>query len=430
MITRFLKLFLPIFAFSELAGAQDFTNLGGEMTSPILGPAAIQVFAPNVTSVDRQLLQIEGFDPFHKTNQIEDGLGPRFINSSCGGCHFENGRGPITFNRSPLESGGAMVVKVKYPKKAIGPVISPVLQNHSITGETFHSLRLRWNTIEGYYPDGTKYKLKEPDLSFEIDGENYRKYAYSLRMSPPITGVGLIEAINVSSILARSDPKDKDKDGISGRPNIVTNLRDSNLTLGRFGFKAGQPTVEQQSAAALGNEMGISNTLFPVSEDLSIDFTDEQLTSVTIYQQLAGVPAARDQSNPKVIRGKELFFEVGCEGCHTSTYVTGENELPELSGQTIHPFSDFLLHNMGKGLADKHSEDSARGSEWRTTPLWGLGFSKYLSRLRAHYLHDGRASSIEQAILWHDGEAKNSKENFMALEKQDRKALIYFLRSL
>lgn len=427
-MARLLVILVSLVAFS--ASAQDFTMLGGEMTSYVQGPPALQVFAPNVFSAEHRAEQINGFSFFHTIYDAQNGVGPRFINKSCGGCHVQNGRGALSFNNTPLLSGGSLVVKVKYLDNQTGPEIPPVLQNNSLTGEEYHSLSLRWRAKTGRYPDGMTYTLREPALKFTLNEKSFRKYAYSLRMSPPVVGPGLIEAIDDATILSRSDPKDRNRDGISGRPNMVTHIRTGATAIGRFGFKAGQPTVEQQSAAALGNEMGLSNTLFTVAKDGLIEFPDEALTSVTVYQKLGGVPAARDQFNPSVQSGKGIFFTIGCEACHTATVVTGANAYPELSNQTIHPFSDFLLHDMGKGLSTNYAEGSATGSEWKTTPLWGLGFSKYLSNLRPHYLHDGRARTLEEAILWHDGEAKKSKDKFMELDLIDRLELITFLRAL
>lgn len=409
------------------ATAQDFTMNGGTMTSPFLGPAALQVFGPGVTDFERQQLQLNGFSPFHKFYTAEEGAGPKFVNSSCGGCHIENGRGPFKFENGPVSRAGTMVVKVA-PKKPVNKLLTPVIQNHSPHGEVFHDIRVRWKTTKGKYRSGERFSIKRPILSFNVDGLTARKLHYSVRMTPPVIGVGLIEAIDSATIEALADPFDLNGDGISGRPNYVTDIRKQTSAIGRFGFKASQPTVEQQSAAALGNEMGMSNSLFPVSKEIEI--SDETLDSITIYQQLGGVPAARSQSAPDIERGKKLFFDIGCENCHTATITTGTHELPELSNQTIHPFSDFLLHDMGPGLADKVIEGNAVGREWRTTPLWGIGFARYLSRSKPRYLHDGRAGTIDEAILWHGGEAKPARNKFAKLSKLERRDLIKFLNSL
>ncbi|MCO6432660.1 MAG: thiol oxidoreductase [Deltaproteobacteria bacterium] len=415
---------IGVLCFVTSLEAEDYTQLGGKMTSYLPGPAALQVFAPNVVSKANQDLQLSGFAPFHHIMSREEGLGPRFVNSSCGGCHIENGRGPLRFDRARALKGGAMVIKVTGDKK----LTAPVLQNHSVDGATFHGIRLRWRRIKGSYPDGTPFSLRAPQLTFKVKNATHRKIKHSLRMTPPIIGVGLLEAISLSDVLAKEDISDSDNDGISGRANLVKDIRAVSISLGRFGYKASQPTVEQQSAAALGNEMGISNSLFPVSEPL--EFSDDHLHRVTVYQKLGGVPAARNQSDPVVALGKKIFFEVGCEGCHTATFVTSSNPLEELSNQTIHPFTDLLLHDMGPGLADKHPEGMAGGREWRTTPLWGLGFSRQLSDITPFYLHDGRARTVEEAILWHGGEGLKSRKLFMNRSKDERHALIAFLLAL
>lgn len=423
--------FILSIIFSVSATAQDFTAAGGGMTRDWLRPPAIQVYGPNVVDGRRRQEQLEGFTPFHRSLKAQDGLGPGFINSSCGGCHIENGRGPVRFGRSMFSvfRGEAMVVKVQSLKGGTSIPIGPVLQNHTLQEKDKYKIRLRWREKPGRYPDGNRFSLREPLLSFSVpELPSYRKLASSLRMTPPIIGPGLIEAIPAGVILALADPYDQNGDGISGRPNYVKNLRNGELELGRFGFKAGQPTVEQQSAAALANEMGMSNSLFDTEDNIELD--DNTLRSITSYQKLAGVPAARQQHVPEIQLGKKRFFDIGCSGCHSVNFYTFDKENAELSGQKIHPFSDFLLHDMGPALADKLTEGAAGGSEWRTTPLWGLGFSRYLSSVKPRYLHDGRARSIEEAIIWHGGEAKRSRRLFMTLPKQERQALLRFLDSL
>jgi CxxC motif-containing protein (DUF1111 family) len=248
-------------------------------------------------------------------------------------------------------------------------------------------------------------------------------------MSPQLIGMGLLEAIPESTILALSDPRDLNGDGISGRPMYVPNRSNGLFELGRFGFKGAHPTLAQQSAAAAFNDIGVTNQLFP-GDDGSKELTDDELNRLLVYQQIAGVPIARNQADPQVIRGKELFQAIGCADCHRMSLDTGNSDVPELANQRIHPFTDLLLHDMGPGLADKRAEYSASGREWRTTPLWGIGFSATLSSIRPRYLHDGRARTLAEAILWHDGEARRSRTNFKALPRADREALIQFLKSL
>jgi CxxC motif-containing protein (DUF1111 family) len=238
-----------------------------------------------------------------------------------------------------------------------------------------------------------------------------------------------LEAIPASTILRLSDPNDSNRDGISGRVNFVVDHEAGGYSVGRFGHKATIASVKQQSAAALYHDMQITTTIFSESP-AEIEISDEQLQLLTLYQRLAGVPTARNQNDQQVIAGKQIFKNLRCDSCHRMTLVTGGNYAdPELRNQTIHPFTDLLLHDMGTGLADSWQEFSARGTEWRTAPLWGIGFAERLSK-RIFYLHDGRARSIEEAILWHGGEARRSTNQFKQLTKQERDSLVAFLRSL
>lgn len=414
------------------AYSQEIINLGGELSTSIPGHNAIQVAAPNVTDNERRLKQINGFTVFHRLTRREDGLGPRFVSNSCGSCHVQNGKGPIRLG------GGrsTMVVKVSRPGLAPDgsprpvPGIGEQLQDTSISGRRHFDLRLRWREIGGRYPDGTRYKLRAPDLRFRIPGESFRRVRASLRMTPPLVGLGLLESIPESTILGFSDPADSDGDGISGKPQYVTSLETGERVLGRFGFRASHPNVKEQSGVAAFLDMGLTNEYFPGPGGTK-ELSDDELSRVTIYQQLPGVPRARNQDDPQVQLGKALFQQINCQACHKMNLQTGSSaEYPELANQVIHPFTDLLLHDMGPGLADRRPEFNASGREWRTTPLWGLGFVRTVSGVRQGYLHDGRARTVEEAILWHGGEAKASKEAFKNLSKAERSALIKFLMSL
>jgi CxxC motif-containing protein (DUF1111 family) len=242
-------------------------------------------------------------------------------------------------------------------------------------------------------------------------------------------GMGLLEAISSDDLARWSDPEDADGDGISGRINMVRDISTGGYSIGRYGFKATHPSVVQQTGSALYHDMNITNPLFGADEKPA-EARLEMLHSIALYLRLAGVPKARSQSEPSVLAGREVFQRLGCDACHKMSVTTGDHEDAELSGQTIHPFTDLLLHDMGPGLADHWSEFSARGREWRTTPLWGVGFMRQLTKGTPVYLHDGRARSIEEAILWHGGEAGRSQKAFVASSKTDRRSLIAFLDSL
>lgn len=415
--------------------AQDLLNIGGDLTSDLPGRSAIQVNAPNVTDESRRILQLQGFGVFHGLFDKKSGLGPIFNNSSCKGCHVDNGRGPARISRSQ-SVGSTMVVKVSLlglqkngaPKNV--PGVGEQLLDHAISGSSPNAeIFLKWISEEGAYPDGTKYKLRRPDLKYRLLGQANRRTISSLRMTPPVIGPGLLEAVPDSTILEFSDPKDLDGDGISGHPNYVPDLITGQKRIGRFGFKGSHITVEQQSSAALINDMGISN---PILQDSSkqIELSAEQLNILALYQKLAGIPRPIKQDDPNVISGKSLFQSVGCDKCHRVTMTTETYVDPELSNQEFHPFTDLLLHDMGPDLADKRAEFSAKGSEWRTTPLWGIGFSRRLAKGKAVFLHDGRARSIEEAILWHAGEADKSRKQFKKLTRTQRANLLAFLDSL
>lgn len=415
--------------------AQDITRLGGDLTTELTGHNALQVAAPNTSSYERYTRQISGFEVFHRQRTEASGAGPRLINASCGGCHVDNGKGPLKF-RTGANKGSTMVVKVSLPGLAENgaprdvPNVGEQLLDHSISGRTFFDIRLNWINVPGQYPDGKRYTLRRPDLKFHIPGRNQRTIAFSLRMSPMLIGLGLLEAVPDEVVLALSDPYDLDGDGISGKPNYVPNIRANGLSIGRFGHRASHPTVEQQSGAAAFHDMGLTNALFPGEDSAPVELSDDDFDRLVIYQQIPGLPIARDQENPKVILGKQIFQQIGCDACHVMTLQIGANSAPELANQTIHPFTDLLLHNMGPDLADKRAEFSARGSEWRTAPLWGLGFAKTVSNVRPTFLHDGRARTIEEAILWHGGEAKAAQKRFKSLAQAKREALVVFLNSL
>ena len=417
--------------------AQDITALGGSMTSNLEGRHSLQVTAPNVNDNEKRTKQLEGFGVFHGSFTELNGLVPTFVNYSCGGCHVNNGRGPVKFSKSDL--GSTAIVKVSLegedsdgsPKDVPGVVVGEQLHDHSIldNDKTLVPVKLKWETIKGTYKDKTPFVLRKPLITFSVKGINQRKIQSSMRMTPMVFGPGLIDAIPESDILALSDPFDFNRDGISGSPNFVPDVSNGGTSVGRFGFKGTQPNLAQQSAAAFFNDMGIANKLFNGGQPSEI--SDEDFDSLVVYQALGGVPPARNQDDPAVISGKKFFQNIGCDSCHKMTFVTKSSE-PALDNQAIHPFSDFLLHDMGKGLDDGRPAFFAESSEWKTTPLWGLGFSMDLPEdgSKLSFLHDGRAKSLEEAILWHNGEGKRAKDKFVKMAKADRDNLVAFLRSL
>ena len=300
--------------------------------------------------------------------------------------------------------------------------------------------------------DGEVVSLRAP--TYGISGLHYGplhpETMLSPRVAPPVIGMGLLEAIADTDILAGVDPDDRDGDGISGRANIVWSDERGTPMLGRFGWKAGNPTVSQQAAAAFRGDVGISTPLYPsphgdctaaqeacrtaphggVSARNTIEAGDVLFDLLTFYTRNLGVPARRDIADPQVLEGKRLFYETNCIGCHRPKFVTRRDAIgEEQSFQLIWPYTDLLLHDMGEGLADGRPEGEASGREWRTPPLWGIGLTETVSG-HTLFLHDGRARNLLEAILWHGGEAEAAKQRVVAMTRRERAALLAFLRSL
>jgi CxxC motif-containing protein (DUF1111 family) len=251
--------------------------------------------------------------------------------------------------------------------------------------------------------------------------------------------MGLLEAIPADAILAAADPDDRDGDGISGRANQVWDVAAQRQALGRFGWKANMPNLRQQVAGAYRDDMGITSPLLPIEaadgqpQDPgrhAPEISDRVLDVNTHYLRTLAVPGRRGADSGEVRRGAFLFQQANCASCHTPVQRTDAfPEAPEVGRETIHPYTDLLLHDMGPGLADGRPDFAASGQEWRTPPLWGLGLRARVQGYLA-LLHDGRARSVSEAILWHGGEAENAKEAYRRLPKQDRTALEAFLNSL
>jgi CxxC motif-containing protein (DUF1111 family) len=306
------------------------------------------------------------------------------------------------------------------------------IQDHAIWEEEPEAdVSIDWKTIEGEYADGTSFELRRPVL--EIEPTEPKKwpdeYQTSLRQPPPVHGLGLLEAVPAERIIARADPDDADGDGISGRVNRVWSATsEESGVLGRFGHKANAPDLLHQTAAAYRDDMGVTNPLFTTGEE-TIDIGQETLEASTHYAQTLAVPGRARVDDPEVRRGRRRFGEAGCVDCHVETMKTGSHEVAALEDQTIHPYTDLLLHDMGEGLADGRSDYRATGSEWRTPPLWGIGVTQRVLP-GAGYLHDGRARTLAEAILWHGGEAAESREAFRTMSEAERAALLAFLRAL
>ena len=263
------------------------------------------------------------------------------------------------------------------------------------------------------------------------------------RVATSIIGIGLIETIPDKLILKWADPYDQDNDGISGRVNIVYDPVTEKKSIGKFGWKASKSSVKHQVISALYEDIGITSNIFPVNrcpkiqmsclrQSKNIEADKSIIDALTFYTSVIAVPARRDFRNINVVNGKKIFIKIGCANCHLTNIKTGiqkNEQLKFLNNQNIQPYTDLLLHDMGDGLAENTNEGLADRNEWRTAPLWGLGLIKNVNG-KVRLLHDGRARSIEEAILWHEGEAKKSRENYLKLDKYKRDLLLKFLNSL
>ena len=356
-------------------------------------------------------------------------LGPKFINRSCVACHVNNGR-------SLPPAVGAPMLKsvVKVGSNATGsphPTLGSVLQPQAATGTNEGGATIAsYTTTSGQYGDSIPYSLQKPNYTFSGTTPAF----FSVRIAPQLVGLGLLEAVSESTITALADPSDANADGISGRVQTVLDPQTGQPRLGRFTHKGGKARISHQIASALNTDMGVTTSVFPTLDGDTTngvpELADADLDKMMRYVALLGVGARRDLTDSQTLQGEQLFASANCVKCHTPTLTTSAfHPMTELRNQIIHPYTDLLLHDMGAGLADTMGEGNAAGSEWRTPPLWSIGLTAGVSGGEA-YLHDGRARSLEEAILWHDGEAAAAKESFRTLSATDRAALIKFLKSL
>jgi CxxC motif-containing protein (DUF1111 family) len=399
------------------------------------------------------------------STQASDGLGPLYNARSCQACHIKDGRG-----RPPLPGEDASSMFLRLARPAHTPAEEEAIKRHEVLNypdETYGAqlqnlaipglksegkLALSYEEQKVALPDGEVISLRKP--SYSVSGAQYGPLGadttLSARIAQPTLGLGLIKAIAYEDILAQADPDDKNGDGISGRPAWVRDHRSGALKLGRFGWKAQNATVRDQSASAFMHDIGISTPDAPfhygdctkVQTDCLKMLTGVQprlgdveapspvLDLVTFYVENLAVPARRNVETSDVLKGKQLFYASGCASCHTPKFVTRRDASDTLhSFQLIWPYADFLLHDMGDGLADGQQVGAATGQEWRTQPLWGIGLTQTING-NGFYLHDGRARNLTEAILWHGGEAQKARDAFASLQKSDRQALLAFLESL
>ena len=383
----------------------------------------------------------------------QDGLGPLFNATNCSACHLKDGRGrPPERADEPFAS---LLLRLSVPGTdgfggpAEDPTYGNQLQDNGVLGVAPEARpRVRYTEVPGRLEDGEPYSLRQPSYTFEAPayGPFSEQLQVSPRVAPAVFGLGLLEAIPEDTIEALADPDDRDGDGISGRVNHVHDFRRGKRAVGRFGWKANQPSIEQQTTAAFQGDIGITSRMFP-SEPCTQgepaceaapkgavagepELVDSMLSDVVRYMHTLAVPARRNHEAPAVRRGQQLFERVGCADCHLPKLETGDLEgFPELSRQTIRPYTDLLLHDMGPELADGRPDFEASGSEWRTPPLWGIGLLHTVNQ-HTYLLHDGRARGLLEAVLFHGGEAAAARDAVRALSQRERAELLAFLESL
>jgi CxxC motif-containing protein (DUF1111 family) len=445
---------------SQLMSAPLTPDLGGEGTVDTTGPRAFRSIAANadITLIAPFLFGQRIFDVVWDhdpvISPILDGLGPLFNRTACRECHEGNGRGRPPENvGDPMKS---MLVRMSIPGSDPHGGPNPVpnygdqLQDRAVDGVAPEGQAIiTYEEIPGEFGDGTPYSLRKPTVSFVnlAYGDLPADTLTSARVAAPVIGLGYLQTVPVETMRALADPDDEDGDGISGRVNIAWDANAREMAPGRFGWKANVPSLRHQNAGAALGDMGLTSPIFsddlcePVQADCiamaekiaaeanAPEILEELFTPIEIYMLLLAVPTQRNAEDPAVQRGEALFRAVGCSGCHMPTLQTGQGPLDAISNQTIHPFTDLLVHDMGEGLADNRPDFEASGRVWRTAPLWGIGLTYEVGAFNYH-LHDGRARSLTEAILWHGGEAEPPREAFRNMSEEQRGDLLAFLGSL
>ncbi len=445
---------------------------GGSATSrQAINRDSFSHFSANLTFAEEERFKL-GNALFRKlwvsspaSTEASDGLGPLFNARSCQSCHLKDGRGhPPEGDRDatsmflrlavpPMTADEELAVANRSMLLIPEPVYGTQLQDKAIPGIAAEGeMVIAYEEQATSVGDGTTVKLRKP--TYSVKNPQYGPMRADVQLSPRIAnqmiGLGLVEQIHAADILKLADPDDEDGDGISGKPSIVRDGQTGEPALGRFGWKASAASIRDQSGGAFAGDIGISN---PAAPSNTGDCTEAQIAClaaphgeqdrlgkteapdpvldlVVFYSRNLAVPARRDVGGVSVLAGKALFYDLGCTGCHTPKYVTRRDAKQNgFQFQLIWPYSDFLLHDMGDGLADGMQAGDASGREWRTPPLWGIGLTESVSG-HTFFLHDGRARNLTEAILWHGGEAEASRDGFASLAKNERDALIAFLNSL
>ena len=422
--------------------------LGGPATTPDRSPNAFGFPVPTLDAAERRAFSVG--NSFFRLNWVaapasssaRDGLGPLFNAASCSTCHPKDGRGapPAAFQGAEGLLVRLGIATENGPDRA-HPIYGGQLQDRAVRGRAGEArVRIDHEAVHGEYGDGTPFTLSKPIYRFEdwADGEPGPGLVIGPRVGQQLIGVGLLDSVPAEDLLRNADPHDEDGDGISGRAHILADGR-----VGRFGWKAGQPTVRDQVAAAFAGDLGITSPLFP-DDDVTTaqrdrlgpepgeqpEIDDQKLDRIAFYCATLAVPAQRDAQAKAVVRGAEQFTKMGCVACHVPMQRTGARAaVASLSDVVFRPYTDLLLHDMGAELADGTRPGDAGPSEWRTPPLWGVGLFETVNG-HTRYLHDGRARDLAEAVLWHGGEADSAREAFRQADATDRGDLLAFLRSL
>ncbi len=452
--SRIVKIFITLIIFFSLK--QSFADTISMDKSISVSRENREAFAAPIPSLNLNKMRLftggrhlfrRSWTPAPSSVKSLDGLGPVFNRVSCSGCHVKDGRGkPPEENSNKFKS---MVIKLSLIKNNLiypDPKYGYQLNDKAILGVPFEGkAKINYLTKIVSFEDETTVSLSKPIYSF--DNLSFGPFdintKHSGRVAPAVFGLGLIEAINENDILSKADPEDQDKDGISGRPHYILDVPSKTLKIGKYGWKATRATLLHHITGAASQDMGLTSSIFPDKNCMPVqkdckekisggtpEISDDQIDRLLLYMQTLAAPLQRNKNDKAVLQGHDLFTKIGCNKCHTESYKTGEHQIhKELSHKIITPYSDFLLHDMGPDLDDKVSEGDASSSEWKTPPLWGIGLVEKVNK-HTRFLHDGRAKSIEEAIIWHGGEAENSKNKYLKLNKKDRNYLLKFLNSL
>ncbi|HEX5058438.1 MAG TPA: di-heme oxidoredictase family protein [Kofleriaceae bacterium] len=406
---------------------------GGDTTVDDRTRLAFRQPAANATEADRARYQA-GRSPFDFVWEVPK-LGPLFNNSACLGCHGGNGRGMSQIGG--MEPTSQALVRVSLnegePGDPGGPIPVPgfgtQLQDHATVGLAEVRVTLTWIDSQVMYDDGELVDMREPrvDIRTPMGDLLPANTRFSYRIAPPLIGLGLLEAIPEADLRALADPDDADGDGISGKLNEVWDPVQQATVVGRFGWKANTSRLAIQVPGAFVNDMGLTSYVFP-EVDGNRDVNDEQLDDTVFFASIVGVPVAAPR-DAAASRGRDLFDDFGCASCHVPTHTTGPHPIGLVGRQRIHPYTDLLLHDVGDRLTDARPDFLAEGVEWRTPALWGIGLTQTVLPT-ATFMHDGRARTLPEAILWHGGEAMSAREAFRTASRADRDALIAFLRTL